>query len=213
MKHVVFFISLLLLLGYIGCNSPSADYDIHENIVENNLSGNWQVTLEIGSISEKKAYSTIDLDDAYDWNGLCSSWKINPDYQVIEEMIEFMNQLPGEQVGLTMELQLVNNEHYYEADLGISDFESDILVHLEEGSRIEVFEIYSSIETEFKQLSMSGVFQDNKLTLSLEEDVFQFTSTGELMIEDNNVYILNGDFSWTTEYFFIQGSWLATQTE
>lgn len=213
MKHRILAITVLLSIGLISCNFPSGHHDIAEGVIENNLSGNWQVTIGIVNISENQAYSTIDIDDILGHPGTCAQWKVNPDYLVPEEILEFLNILTGHHIGVAMELQILNNEHHYEAALGITDFENDILAHLEEGSMKDFFEIYSSTKTDFKQLFMAGVFNDNKLTMSLEEGIFQFISIGELVIDKDNVYTLNGDFSWNTDYFLIQGNWTAIQSK
>jgi len=215
MKYRILAITVLLSIGLISCNSPSGHHDIAEGVIENNLSGNWMVTIDIVNISENQAYSTRNIDDEQGPIDKCFSLslKLNTEYLAPEEILEFLNILTGHHIGVAMELQILNNEHHYEAALGIADFENDILANLNEGAIRDVIELYFSTETDSKQLSVAGVFENNKLVLSLDEGIFQFKTIGELAIDKDNVYTLNGDFSWNTDYFLIQGNWTATRSK
>lgn len=119
--------------------------------------------------------------------------------------------LKGNHIGLTMDLYLFNNENHYDAALSIADFETDILANLNEHLKRYLFEIYNPTEADMKLLSMSGVFDDNELSLFYEMDTFQILSIGELISEEGKINTLSGDFSWSTELFTMEGKWEANQ--
>lgn len=208
MKYRIFYFSLLLVFGYMGCNSPSAHYDIHDDIAGNNLSGNWQVTLDITNISEKPDFSFFTFDPI---TGSCENYKLNPEFLNPDEIVEILHMLKGNHIGVTMDLHLLNNEHHYDAALSIADFETDILENLNEQMKRYLFEIYNPAEADVKLLSMSGVFDDNELRLLYEMDSFQMLFIGELISEEGQLNTLTGDFSWSTELFTMVGKWKATQ--
>ncbi len=209
MKHRIFSISLLIIFSYVGCNTPSAHYDIHDEIAEINLTGNWQVTLDFMTISEMPDQSFFI--PIWQLEG-CDNGKLNPEYLNPDEIVGLFHILKGHQIGVTMDLSLLKHEHHYDAALGIADFEKDILANVNEQLTRDLFEIYNPTESDFKLLSMAGVFDDNELRLLYEMDSFQLLFIGELISEEGEFNRLEGDFFWNTELFLIEGKWKASQS-
>lgn len=161
------------------------------------LTGRWDGTLAIEEIN----FVVEDIEEDEDISEGCE----------VEDFGEIdFDQYIGIEQPFVLQLEKEENSQEYEATMIIYEVEDELTSGFSENASMKTaYNIYSANAEDEEVLYLNGIFSDNSLTLTGEEEGFKINYVGEFEIKGEDKYTLSGYWlmGTTSKPEMITGSW------